>query len=76
MRTLPETGFLRQRDVLGDRRADPPIEPLIPVSKTTWWAWIAAGKAPRPVKLGPNTTAWRVSDIREFIAVRDEGRAT
>ena len=78
MRTLPEVGYLRQRDLLGDRKTIPPIEPIIPVSKSTWWAWVAAGKAPKPVKLGPNTTAWRIEDIRAFIeniAARDEGRA-
>ncbi|MDE1989146.1 MAG: helix-turn-helix transcriptional regulator [Vulcanimicrobiaceae bacterium] len=74
MRPLPETGFLRQRDILGDPKAEPPIAPLIPVSKSTWWSWIAAGKAPRPVKLGPHTTAWRIADIREFIAAHDAGR--
>lgn len=76
MRPVPETGFLRQWDILGDTKANPPIAPLIPVSKSTWWSWIATGKAPRPVKLGPNTTAWRVSDIREFITSHDEGRAS
>jgi predicted DNA-binding transcriptional regulator AlpA len=39
---------------------------LIPVSKSTWWAWCAAGKAPAPIRLG-RTTCWRYSDILAFI---------
>ena len=64
---LPATGFLRARQILGDRKAKPPIEPIIPVSAATWWAGVAAGRYPKPVKLGPNTTAWRVEDIRALI---------
>jgi prophage regulatory protein len=40
---------------------------LIPVSKSSWWAGVKSGKYPQPVKLGPRTTAWRVSDIRALI---------
>ena len=54
---LPETGFLRLPAVLA----------LIPVSKSTWWAGIKAGRFPQPVKIGPRTTCWRVEDIRKFI---------
>jgi len=54
---LPETGFVRLATVLA----------LIPVSKSTWWAGIKAGRFPKPFKLGPRTTAWRVDDIRTLI---------
>ncbi len=54
---LPETGFMRLPDVLA----------LVPVSKTTWWLGIKTGRFPKPVKLGPRTTAWRAEDIRELI---------
>ena len=39
----------------------------IPVSKSTWWAGIKSGRYPKPVKLGPRITAWRVEDIRALI---------
>lgn len=58
--TLPETGFVRLASILA------PCGP-IPVSKSTWWAGIKAGRFPKPVKLGPRTTAWRVEDIRRLI---------
>ena len=67
MATLPETGFLRLTQIVGDPKAYPPTPALIPVSKSTWWAGVKAGRYPRPVKLGPRITAWRVEDIRRLI---------
>ncbi len=54
---LPETGFLRVTEVLK----------LIPVAESTWWAGVAKGSFPKPVKLGPKITAWKIEDIREYI---------
>jgi len=59
--------LLRLKQILGDPRSDPPLPPIIPVSKSTWWAGVASGRFPRPVKLGPRTTAWRASDIAKLI---------
>ena len=64
---LPETGFLRLNQIIGNPKINTPIPPLIPVSRSTWWAGVKDGRFPTPVKLGPRTTAWRVSDIRAFI---------
>jgi prophage regulatory protein len=68
MHILPETGFLRERQIIGDPKADPPIPPIIPVGHSTWWAGVKSGRYPKPVKLGPRITAWRVEDIRALIA--------
>lgn len=68
MHSLPETGFLRLSQIIGDPNAEPPIASIIPVSKSTWWAGVASGRFPKPVKLGPRVTAWRVEDIRALIA--------
>lgn len=62
------SGFMRLWEIIGDSTATPPIEPKIPVSKSTWWAGVRAGKFPAPVKLGPRCTAWRRQDIRLLIA--------
>lgn len=67
MQQLPETGFLRLTQILGDARATPPVPPLIPVGKSTWWAGVRSGRYPQPIKLGPRVTAWRVEDVRSFI---------
>lgn len=57
---LPATGFVRLPSILAPRGP-------IPVSKSTWWAGIKTGRFPKPVKLGPRITAWRVEDIRALI---------
>ena len=54
---LPETGFVRLPEILK----------VFPVSKSTWWAGVKDGRFPKPVKLSPKITAWRVEDIRELI---------
>lgn len=63
---LPETGFLRLKQIIGSGEDCPAI---IPVSKSTWWAGVKSGRYPPAVKLGPRTTAWRVEEIRECIAL-------
>lgn len=105
---LPETGFLRLPDVIGEEEiteqqaaanreynqqaeadaikngrldkdgkpvyvrrpttARPAKPALIPVKKSCWWAGVNSGKFPKPVKLGPRVTVWRVEDIRNLIA--------
>ena len=67
MHTLPETGYVRLPKIIGDPKATPPVPAVIPVCKSTWWAGVKSGRFPKPVKLGPRTTAWRVSDIRALI---------
>jgi predicted DNA-binding transcriptional regulator AlpA len=50
-------GFLRLPKVLD----------LVPVSRSTWWAGCKTGRFPKPVKLGPRTTAWRAEDIAALL---------
>lgn len=54
---LPETGFLRQSQVLA----------LVPVSKSTLWRRVQARTFPQPVKLSARVTAWRAEDLRQWI---------
>ncbi|HAG76022.1 MAG TPA: hypothetical protein DCL53_11285 [Thauera sp.] len=56
--TLPETGFLRQPQVLA----------FVPISKSTLWRRIQARTFPEPVKLSERVTVWRAEDIRRWIA--------
>lgn len=66
---LPETGFLRLRQIVGKPATDsePAIPAIYPVCPSTWWAGVKAGRYPQPVKLGERITAWRVEDIRTLI---------
>lgn len=67
MSQLPETGFLRLKQILGDPFAKPPVPPIIPIGKSTWWDGIKKGRFPKPVKLSSRTTAWRAEDIRALV---------
>lgn len=68
MNQLPETGFLRLPQIIGDPKAEPPIPPIIPVKKSCWWAGVKTGRFPKPVKIGSGRgTFWRVEDIRALI---------
>jgi len=57
---LPHAGFVRLSSILAPRGP-------IPVGKSTWWEGVRSGRFPKPVKLGPRITAWRVEDIRALI---------
>lgn len=54
---LPDAGLIRLPAVLA----------VVPVSKSVWWDGVKSGRFPKPVKLGPRTTCWRVEDIRALI---------
>lgn len=45
MHHLPETGYLRLPQIIGDRKADPPIPAVIPISRSTWWAGVRSGRS-------------------------------
>ncbi len=55
---LPEVGYVRLPAVLS----------VYPISKSAWWEGIKRGRFPKPVKLGPRTSAWKVEDIRNLLA--------
>lgn len=63
---LPDTGFLRLKQVLE----------FIPVCKATFWNGVKSGRYPKPVKIGPRITAWRVEDIRALINTISRNNAT
>lgn len=68
MQILPETGFLRLPQIIGNPKAKPPQPPIIPVCRSSWWAGVKSGRYPKPVKLSPRVTAWRAEDIVALIA--------
>jgi predicted DNA-binding transcriptional regulator AlpA len=73
--TIPETGFLRLRQIIGNPKANPPVPPIIPVSRTSWMDGVKSGKYPKPVRLGPRTVAWTVESITGLMAsIRDESQ--
>lgn len=60
---LPATGYVRQSQL---------IPSIIPFSSATLWRKVKAGNFPRPVKLSERVTAWKVSDIRDWMQSCEE----
>ncbi len=58
---LPGDGYVRQSDL---------IPSPIPFSSATLWRKVKNKTFPAPVKLGERITAWRVSDIRAWLAAQ------
>lgn len=59
---LPESAHVRL----------PVVAALHGIGPATVWRWVKAGRLPAPVKLGPNTTAWRVGELRRVMAATAE----
>ena len=58
--SLPETGFVRQSK----------LKTIIPFSATTLWRKVKANEFPAPVKLSAGVTAWRVEEVRAWMAAQ------
>ena len=50
--------FIRQKQLLAEQ---------LPISASTLWRKVRDGSFPKPIKLGPSITAWRVSDIENWL---------
>ena len=61
-----ELTLLRLKQILGSKKEG--IEPIFPISKASWYAGIAEGKYPKPVKIGARSVAWKSSEIQALIA--------
>lgn len=45
----------------------PQVLEIIPISRSAWWNGCREGKFPQPIKLGPKTTVWKLSEIQELL---------
>lgn len=71
---LPDTAFIRESQLVYDPKR-PEFPAPLPFSAATLWRMVAAGSFPKPLKLSPRVTAWRVSDVREFLQAPNKGAA-
>lgn len=62
-----EPRLMRLKHIIGDEKADPPITPIIPISKTAWWKGVAEGKYPQPIKLSEKLTVWRADEVQKLV---------
>lgn len=65
--------LLRLVQILGNPKSG--IPGIIPVSKSTWWAGVASGKFPKPIRISRRCVAWRASDINDLVESFDEEAA-
>ena len=74
---LPQIGFLRLKNIIGDPKSKPPIPPIVPVSRATFMNGVKKGIYPSPVKMGGNgrLNAWKVEDILTLIKELGGGEA-
>lgn len=56
---LPASGYVRQSQL---------VPHILPFSQATLWRKVRASKFPSPVKLSEKITAWRVEDVRAWMA--------
>jgi predicted DNA-binding transcriptional regulator AlpA len=58
--SLPDGAFIRLNQLISTS--------LVPFSVATLWRRVKEGRFPSPIKLSNQITAWRVSDVREWMA--------
>lgn len=51
---------------------EPARRGILPVSRSTFYAGIAAGLYPKPIRLSKQKRAWRAGDIKAFIASQSQ----
>lgn len=68
--SLPETGFVREKQLVNQpaKGGQPERAGIVAVSHATLWRMVATKRFPAPVKLSEGVTAWRVEDVRQWLA--------
>ena len=75
--TLPDSALIREKLIIGavhKSHDKMPVETprIVPVSRSTWRRMVKAGQAPAPIRLHTGITAWRVGDLRCWLASRSD----
>lgn len=65
----PSTGYLRQWQIIGDKKRGIPA-PVLEISSACLWRWVKAGKFPKPYKLSEGVTAWSAAEVHGWLAAQ------
>lgn len=66
---LADSAFIREAQLVqSPKRPDAPAP--LPFSAPTLWRKVRAGTFPRPTKLSDRVTAWKVGEVRDWLAAR------
>jgi len=61
---LPDDSWIRVQKIL-------PLpnnpQPLVDVSRATWWRWVANNLVPQPIRPSPGITLWNVGQLRQWL---------
>lgn len=68
---LPDSAFIRESQLVRSPKRPETATPL-PFSGPTLWRKVSAGTFPKPVKLGDRITAWKVQEVRAWLAKQTE----
>lgn len=64
--SLPDTAFVRMSSLASYAKQGK--HGILPVSAATIWTWVKKGQFPKPLKISDRVTAWRASDIRQYLS--------
>ena len=68
------SNFDHQADSALVRQSDL-IPAVLPFSASSLWRQVRAGTFPKPIKVSPRITAWRVGDVRLWLAAQGKAEA-
>jgi prophage regulatory protein len=63
---IPAEGFLRIWQICGCKKRG--AAPLLPISRSAFWAGVANGKYPAGTLLSSRTRVWSAASIRKLLA--------
>lgn len=63
---LQPGALLRIYQIIGDKTHG--VQPMIPVSRSHWWAGVKDGRFPKGIKLSERVTVWRSEDIAALLS--------
>jgi len=62
--TQPPVRYVRMKEIIfGDPTANPPIPPILPISRSTFYSLIKRGILPNGIKLTDGVTIWPLQAI-------------
>ncbi len=67
---LPDSGWLRESQLVRSSKSPASAVAPLPVSAPTLWRMVKAGKFPKPTKLSARVTAWQVGQVRAWMAAQ------
>jgi prophage regulatory protein len=65
---FPASGWARLKDIIGDRRANPPKPAFFPIGRSEIFRRIERGEFPAGMKLSPKMHVWKWEDLHDFAA--------